>query len=149
MLLAEGVYISDDGLAALPMPGLCRKHENASSALSAFHCWVEFTELDAGVLGSELPSGLGGGGVAPVLPSLDVALQRRLVAHPVWQSLPAQAGVAAEGAQLDLGHIQPGAVLGRVVDLEESMQNGGGLGGRGRVRAHGMRGSRWRSWCGE
>src|SRR6185295_12834103 len=31
---------------------------------------------------------------------------------------PAQAGVAVEGAQLDLGHVQPGAVLGRVVDFE-------------------------------
>src|SRR4051812_44550443 len=54
------------------------------SALSAVHYRVEFTELDAGVLGSELPIGPGGGGVAPVLPGLDVALQRRLVAHPVW-----------------------------------------------------------------
>src|SRR4051795_677288 len=50
--------------------------ESGSSALSALHCWVEFTELDAGVLGRELPLGLGGGGVAPVLPGLDVALQR-------------------------------------------------------------------------
>src|SRR4051794_22684739 len=28
MVLAEGVSISDDGLAALPMPVFCRKHEN-------------------------------------------------------------------------------------------------------------------------
>src|SRR4051794_15526370 len=82
-----------------------------TSALSALHCWVEFTELDAGVLGRELPIGPGGGGVAPVLPGLDVALQRRPVTHPVGQ-------VAAEGAQLDLGHVQPGAVLGCVVDFE-------------------------------
>src|SRR4051794_21200225 len=85
--------------------------QNAPSALSAFHYRVKFTELDAGVLGGELPVGPGGGGVAPVLPSLDVALQRRPIAHPVGQ-------VAAEGTQLDLCHVQPGAVLGRVVDLE-------------------------------
>src|SRR4051794_32075713 len=64
----------------------------APSALSALDCWVEFTELDAGILGSELPLGPGGGGVTPVPPGLDVALQRRPVAHPVRQ-------VAAEGAQ--------------------------------------------------
>src|SRR4051812_34929558 len=76
-----------------------------SSTQSLIHCRVEFTELDAGVLGGELPIGRGGGGVAPMLPSLDVALQRRPITHPLWQ-------VAAEGAQLDLGHVQPGAVLG-------------------------------------
>src|SRR3954451_19368908 len=72
------------------------------SAVSSFHCRVKFTEFDAGVLGSELPIGPGGGGVAAVLPSLDVALQRRPVTHPVRQ-------VAAEGAPLDLGHVQPRA----------------------------------------
>src|SRR5215210_4774825 len=81
------------------------------SALSALHYRVEFTELDAGVRGGELPIGPGSGGVAPVLPGLDVALQRRPVADPVRQ-------VAAEGAQLNLGHVQPRAVLGGVVDLE-------------------------------
>src|SRR3954468_24917076 len=50
-----------------------------SSALSFFHRGVEFTELDAGVLGSELPIGPGGGGVAAVLPGPDMALQRRPV----------------------------------------------------------------------
>src|SRR3954469_12612479 len=58
------------------------------SALSALHYRVEFAELDAGVLGRELPIGLGGGGVAPMLPGLDVTLQRRPVADPVRQSLP-------------------------------------------------------------
>src|SRR4051794_26476876 len=82
-----------------------------SSALSSFHYRIKFTELDAGVLGHELPIGSGGGGVAAVLPGPDMALQRRPVTHPVRQ-------VAAEGAQLDLGHVQPRAVLGRVVDLE-------------------------------
>ena len=82
-----------------------------ASTLSCFHCRVEFTKLDAGVPGRELPIGLDGGSVSPVSPSLDVALQRCPVAHPVRQ-------VAAEGAQLDLGHVQPRAVLGRVVDLK-------------------------------
>src|SRR3954452_15454847 len=89
----------------------CSLSKHSASALSFVHCRVEFTELDAGVLGGELPLGPGSGGCAPMLPSLDVALQHRPVAHPVRQ-------VAAEGAQLDLGHVEPGAVLGRVVDLE-------------------------------
>ncbi len=59
-----------------------------ASALSYFHCRVEFTELDAGVLGGELPIGADNGGVAPVLPGVDVTLQPRLVADPVRQSLP-------------------------------------------------------------
>src|SRR3954454_15310583 len=101
------------------------------SALSAFHCRVEFTELDAGVLGSELPIGPCGGGVAAVLPGLDVALQRRPITHPVWQ-------VAAEGAQLDLGHVQPGSVLGRVVDLEP-VSEALGLLGRERLVERGRR----------
>jgi hypothetical protein len=42
---------------------------------------------------------------------VEVALQRRPVAHPARQ-------VAAEGAQLDLGPVQPPAVLRRVVDLD-------------------------------
>src|SRR5919199_6142952 len=83
----------------------------ACSALSAFHCWVEFTELDAGVRGRELPIGFDSGGIAPAPPSVDMALERCLVAHPVRQ-------IGAEGAQLDFGHIQPRAVLGRVMDLE-------------------------------
>src|SRR5215217_5950477 len=70
------------------------------SALSFLYYRVEFTELDAGVLGSELIISRGGGSVAAVPPGLDVAFQRRPVAHPVRQ-------VAAEGAQLDLGHVQP------------------------------------------
>ena len=73
---------------------------NRPIALSSFHCRVWFTELDAGVLGGELPIGPDGGGVAPVLPGADVALQRRPVADPVRQ-------IAAESTQLDLGHVQP------------------------------------------
>src|SRR3954471_10763320 len=70
-------------------------HDAAASALSALHYRVEFAELDAGVLGRELPIGLGGGSVAPMLPGVDVALQRRPVAHPIRE-------VAAAGAQLQL-----------------------------------------------
>src|SRR4051794_4173133 len=82
-----------------------------SSALSAFHCRIEFTKLDTGIRGSELPIGPDSGSVAPMLPGLGVALQPRPVAHPVRQ-------VAAEGAQLDLSHVQSRAVLGRVMDFE-------------------------------
>src|SRR4051812_43909583 len=39
------------------------------SALSFFHYGVEFTELDAGVLGRELPIGPGGGGIHPTIRS--------------------------------------------------------------------------------
>src|ERR1051325_656155 len=78
----------------------------------------------AGVCGRELPIDPDGCGVAPVLPGLDVALQRRPVADPVRQ-------VAAEGAQLDLGPIQPRAVPGRMVDFEPV---GDALGRLGRER---------------
>src|SRR4029079_9015815 len=60
----------------------------ASSALSALHYRVEFAELDASVRGRELPIGPDSGSVAPMLPGVDVALQRRPVADPIRQSLP-------------------------------------------------------------
>src|SRR3954454_4898335 len=84
---------------------------SGASALSAFHYRVEFTELDAGVRGGELPIGLEGGGVAPVLRGLDVARKRRPVDDPVRQ-------VAAEASQPNLPSVQPAAVLGRVADLD-------------------------------
>src|SRR3569833_1034330 len=96
----------------------------STSTVSAFHCWVEFTELDTGVLGGELPLGPDGGSIAPVLPGVDVALPRRLIAHPVRQ-------VTTEGTQLDLGHILPGAGRGRVGDF---VPGGEALGLLGRER---------------
>ena len=61
-----------------------------------------------------------GAAVTPVPPGLDVALQRRPVTHPVRQ-------VAAAGAQFDLGHVQPGAVLGRVVEIASRSARAFGL----------------------
>src|SRR3954447_6638977 len=43
-----------------------------------------------------------GDGIAPIPPDANVALQRGPIPHPVRQ-------IAAEGAQLNLGHVQPGA----------------------------------------
>src|SRR5689334_11300156 len=105
--MASGHLLPSEPSSFLPRPRPRRLHSGVSetaggtpSALSAFHCRIEFTEFDAGVLGGELPIGPDGGGVTPVLPSVDVALQRRPVADPVRQ-------IAAKGAQLDFGHVQP------------------------------------------
>src|SRR3954451_5785707 len=108
---AEEVSVSTSARAAPNDRAKTPANNKLPSAPSAFHCWVEFTELDAGVRGGELPIGFGSGGIAPVPPSVDMALERCPIAPPVRQ-------VAAGGAKFDLGHIQPRAVLGRVVDLE-------------------------------
>src|ERR1041385_5076507 len=101
-----------------------------TSALSAFHCRIEFTKLDARVVGSELPVGPDSGSVAPMLPGVDMTLQRRPVTHPVGQ-------VTAEDAQLDLGHVQPRAVLGRMVDFEPVGEALGRLGREGLIERGG------------
>src|SRR4051812_24126314 len=59
-----------------------------SSALSVFYYRVEFTELDAGVVGRELPIGPGSGGVASVLPSLDSSTILSAKSRSVQRFLP-------------------------------------------------------------
>src|SRR4029450_496159 len=75
-------------------------------------CWVEGSEFDAGILGCELPCDLRSGDIAPLLPACDLTLEGVLMGDATRQAL------ARQDAQLDLSLVQPGAVLGRVVDLE-------------------------------
>src|SRR3954454_21413889 len=58
------------------------------SALSVLYYQVEFTELDAGVLGNELPIGPGGGAVAALLPSLDSSTILSAKSRSVQRFLP-------------------------------------------------------------
>src|SRR5512132_3417610 len=81
----------------------CRMWTSASSVLS---CWVEVLELDAGIGGGEAPVDPAAGGIAGGLPGGDFAFQRRPVGQPPVQALLGQ------HAQLDLGHVQPAAMLG-------------------------------------
>src|SRR5215207_3314422 len=83
----------------------------AASSSSALSCWVEMLELDAGVLGGEPPVDTTTGPVARHLPGCDLLLRGRLVGQAAVQALLGQHG------QLELGHVQPAAVLGGVVDL--------------------------------
>jgi hypothetical protein len=69
-------------------------------------------QLDAGVFGGEPPVDPATGPVAGRLPRHDLPLQGRLVGQATVQALLGQHG------QLDLGHVQPAAVLGGVVQLQ-------------------------------
>ena len=71
-------------------------------------------------------------GVAPLLPGGDLRLEGREVGHAPVQAL------AAEDTQLDLGHVQPTAVLGRVVDLQLVRQPFGLLSDERLVQAAGV-----------
>jgi len=82
------------------------------SSSSALSCGVEMLELDAGVLGGEPPVDSATGAVARRLPGCDLPLQGRPVGQPSVQALSGQHG------QLDLGHVQPAAVLGGGVQLQ-------------------------------
>src|SRR3954449_9702439 len=85
--------------------------ERSSTTPSGVDRRVELAELDPGVGGGEAPVGRDPGAVPVPLPRRHVALQVGPVPDPLRQ-------VAGERAELDLGHVQPRAVLGGVVDLE-------------------------------
>src|SRR6266699_6867203 len=82
------------------------------SSLSALNYRVEVLELDAGIVGGEPPVDTTASAVAGCLPRCDLPLQGRPVGQPPVQALPSQDG------KLDLGHVQPAAVLGRVMQLQ-------------------------------
>lgn len=79
------------------------------------------TKLDAGVVCGELPADLALVRVGRGLPSGKLDVQGVEVVDPADEALPGESG------ELDLGDVQPGAVPGRVVDLEPLGQ-GAGLG---------------------
>ena len=78
------------------------------------------TELLIGILPSELPLDGLLLGVARLLPSIDLPAQYLLAGHASIQTL------TAEDADLDLCHVQPTRVLGRVVELHPSQELGSG-----------------------
>src|SRR6266511_747439 len=105
--------VTGGGLAS--RPGLARRSPRtgiATTSSSGLNCRVEVLELDPGILGREAPVDATTGSVACRLPGHDLPLQRQPISHPPIQALLRQ------HAQLDLGHVQPAAMLGCVVDLE-------------------------------
>ena len=69
-------------------------------------------ELDAGIRVGKAPVDADGGGVARLFPGRDFCGEVLLVVQAFGQAL------AGEDREFDLSHVQPGAVLGRVVDLQ-------------------------------
>jgi hypothetical protein len=69
-------------------------------------------QLDTRVCGGKAPANAGLGVIAVGLPGCDLAFEDFAVGDAAVQALPAQ------GAQLDLGDVEPRAMLGRVVDLQ-------------------------------
>src|SRR6266511_6098127 len=80
-----------------------------ASSPSVLNCRVEVLELDPGILGRETPVHPTTSSVAGRLPRRDLPLQGRPVGQAAVQALPGQHG------KLDLGHVQPAAMLGGVV----------------------------------
>src|ERR1700676_2935368 len=72
--------------------------------------------LTIGFLPREAPLDGTPGGVAAFLPGADLATDRSQVRHSSIQAL------SREDADLDLGHVQPAGVRGRVVKLDTAQQ---------------------------
>ena len=68
------------------------------------------------VSGEKVPVYLGLSVVPVVLPGTDVASHGYQIGNSAIQALPVQ------GAKLDLGHVEPTAMLGRVMDFEAFRQ---------------------------
>ena len=69
-------------------------------------------QLDTRICCGKAPANAGLGVIAAGLPGCDLTFEDFRVGDPAVQALPAQ------GAQLDLGDVEPRAMLGRVVDLQ-------------------------------
>jgi hypothetical protein len=76
------------------------------------------TELLICILGSELPLDGSLRSVASLLPRVDFALKEVSTGHASVKALP------AGDADLDLRHVQPTRVLGRVVELHSVQRLG-------------------------
>ena len=59
-----------------------------TSALSAFHCRIEFTEFDAGIGGGELPVDLASLGVGGLLPGCEFDVEAVDVGDAPVEALP-------------------------------------------------------------
>jgi hypothetical protein len=99
-------------LAQLDRYQFTKRRTDQSSAPSRSHCRVKPLQLHAGVGGGELPIGFDVLLVAAVLPGGDFLGQGRLVRDTTIETLTRQ------HAEFGLGHVQPGAVSGRIVLFE-------------------------------
>ena len=88
-------------------------------------------ELPPGVLGSKPPVDGGSGGISLLFESLDLPIKGNLVGD----TLP-QAG-SCQDTELDLRHIEPTAVLGRMVELQPFYDPPGLRGGKASYREAG------------
>jgi hypothetical protein len=99
--------------------------QSSPSGLSLVKVRVEVAEPGASVVRRELPVDRAGGGVAPVGPGGDLSRHRLAIRNALAQAL------ALKHAQLKFGHIQPGAMLRGVVELQ-FVREPFGIGGRER-----------------
>src|SRR5712691_10448833 len=91
---------------------LAHQSLSTTSSLSGLNCGVQVLELDPGVLGRKAPVDATTRSVACRPPRCDLPLQRRPIGQAAVQALPGEHG------KLDLGHVQPAAMLGGVVQLQ-------------------------------
>src|SRR5262245_25952538 len=84
----------------------------APSGLNHLKCWVEALELDAGIGGCKAPVSFDIVGVAVEEPGGNLALEAAPVRDTPIETLIGQ------DSKLGLGHVEPAAVLGRVVPFE-------------------------------
>src|SRR5271154_1940747 len=89
---------------------------NDASGLSHLKDRVKALELNAGVIGCELPIGYGATFVAIFLPCGNFLGQSFLIGDAAVETLTDQ------NADLGLGHVEPTAMLGRVVPFKTSNQ---------------------------
>ena len=83
--------------------------ELCAITLSSMNLWIQMFQFHAGIGGGETPV-YSDGFLVPLLhPCLDLPMQGGLVWNPAIQA------ASHQGTQFNLGHIQPTAVLGRVV----------------------------------
>src|SRR5207249_1236330 len=106
-------------LAKLDVPQWHRDIARRSSALSILHLWVETFEFDAGIMGRKLPVNAFLRRIAPLFPLCGFMDERLQIWDPSVQALYSQ------GAELDLGDIEPTAMLGGMVDLQTRGQSSG------------------------
>src|SRR5262245_29974327 len=102
------------GCGGASSPDLSRaaRWTHATSGLNQLKCRVEALELDASIGGCKAPVGFDIVSVAMEEPGANLALE----AAPV-RDTPIEA-LMGQDSKLGLGHVEPAAVLGRVVPFE-------------------------------
>src|SRR5512132_213859 len=80
--------------------------------MSTLHLWVEAFEFDSGIMSRKLPVNAFLGRIAPLFPLCGFIYERFQIWDPPIQALQ------GKGTELDLGDIEPTAMLGGIVDLQ-------------------------------